>query len=186
MTARTPRRVHAIALALCVLIAWGPVAWGGVVVRALLEPGVFAAIKNARTIWLECRPPAGDAAEAFLGKYLADPSQWKQYAGRLAVAIPFDQLKPEAQRTVLLTIFKDDLVTEHGWWHTVQFAGASGMETVWTLCEWLTGKGTNYKVVEADPRNLFHGPRLERGQQYLVPALVLAFETIVFHRRIYF
>ncbi len=149
------------------------IASAGVVVRARVEPGVFAVIKNARTVGLECRPPAGDAAEPFLAKYLADPGQWRQYKDRISVAIPFGRLKPEAQRTVLLTIFKADVVTEEGWWHTVQFTGAEGMETVWTLCEWLTGKGTNYKEVAADPRNQFPDMTLQRGQRILVPGQLL-------------
>ena len=141
----------------------------GVVVRARVEPGVFAALKNARTLTLECRPPSGDAAKPLLQQYLADPDRWQAYAGRLSVAIGFDQLNPEAQRTVLLTLFQSDVVTEDGWWHTVEFMGEEGMETVWTLCEWLTGKGTDYKRVVADPRNASLGTALQRGQRVFVP-----------------
>ncbi|MDQ1256315.1 MAG: MurNAc-LAA protein [Candidatus Hydrogenedentes bacterium] len=142
-------------------------------VRAEIEPGVFARVKNARTLSLECRPPAGDAAKAFFARYLADPSLWQQYKNLTAVAIPFEQLLPETQRMALLTIFPEDVVTIEGWWHQVQFAGAEGLETVWTLCEWLTGKGTDYKLVAAHARNRLGDAPLQVGQRIFIPADLL-------------
>jgi N-acetylmuramoyl-L-alanine amidase len=148
-------------------------AFSGVVTRTQVAPGVYASIKNARVICLECRPPVGEAAKPFFAKYLANPDDWRQYKGLTAVAVPFEKLNPDTQRAVLLAIFEEDVVTEEGWWHTVEFAGAQGMETVWTVCEWLTGQGTDYKRVVTDSRNHLSGGTLERGQRILIPTTLL-------------
>jgi len=149
-------------------------AWAGVVVRAMIEPGVFAVLKNARVLSLECRvPPDPSAAEAIWKGYLDAPERWKQYEGRQAVGVSFAQLSAQAQRKVLLAVFKEDAVTEEGWWHVVQFEGEEGLETLWTLCEWLTGKGTDHKAVLAHPKNAFSDPTLARGQRVFVPRELL-------------
>jgi N-acetylmuramoyl-L-alanine amidase len=138
-----------------------------------LEPRVCAALKDGRLLFLECRPPRGEAAQAFFARYLADPTQWRTYQGRLAVAVRFEQLKPEVQRQVLLGVFKDDHVDTAGWWHTAVCSAQEGQESLWTLCEWLTGKGTNYRAVMDDRRNHLNAAALEKGQRVLIPADLL-------------
>ncbi len=160
-------------LMVCLALLFGGKVSASSVARKVIEPGIYACLKNARVASLECHPPGGDAAKGCLGKYLANPADWTRYKDRMAVAIPFAQLSPSGQRTMLLALFPEDEITEEGWWHTVQFTGAQGMETVWTLCEWLTGKGTDYKVVAAEPRNTFSGTGLTLGQRILVPAALL-------------
>jgi N-acetylmuramoyl-L-alanine amidase len=71
-------------------------------------------------------------------------------------------------------VFKRDTVDAQGWWHTALFSGEEGTETLWRLCEWVTGKGTNYKTVLADKRNeQVKGVTLEPGQRVLIPAELL-------------
>ncbi|HEO71155.1 MAG TPA: N-acetylmuramoyl-L-alanine amidase, partial [Candidatus Hydrogenedentes bacterium] len=168
VTVHQPRDGRALLLAALVVAGCCAPAYAGVVVRAALAPGVFATLKNARTLSLECRPPKGDSGKAFLEPYLAAPERWTRYKDRLSVAIAFEDLNPQTQRLVLLTMFPQDVVNEDGWWHTVQFAGAEGLETLWTLSEWLTGKGTNYKDIATDPRNCFEEPVLHCDQRVLV------------------
>lgn len=170
---RTSQYAHPGTLALCLALFWSGVASAGVVVRAQVGPGVYGWVKNARVAGLECRPPAGDAAKPFLEKFLAQPGDWRRYRGRISVAIPFEQLNPDTQRCVMLAIFTEDVVSRDGWWHTVQFAGAEGLETVWTLCEWLTGKGTDARKVAAHPLNVSVERPLKRGQRIFIPADLL-------------
>lgn len=158
---------------LCLGLASAWSALAGVVARVEIGPGALASIKNARQISLECRPPAGDAAKGFFETYLSTPADWRQYKDLSAVAVPFEKLKPDVQRAVLLALFPDDFVSEEGWWHSVTFSGAQGMETVWTICEWLTGRGTDQKKVVADTRNQLPEGTLERGERFLVPADLL-------------
>lgn len=145
----------------------------GEVVRGIVDPGVSAALHDGRQIFLECQVPKGVSAQAFYQRYLANPDEWKIYKDRIAVAIRFDRLNSETQRRVLLSIFEDDAVDARGWWHVVNYSGAMGQETLWSLCEWTTGKGTNYRVVMADPNNRKIGPALGIGQRVLIPAHLL-------------
>lgn len=140
------------------------------VIRKEIEPGVMARVKHGRNLGLEVRPPAGDRARPFLQKYLASQSEWTTYRNRLSVFIPLDRLKPEAQRAVILLVYEGDVVDELGWTHTV----IDDRETLWSLCEWVTGRGTNYKTVMADPHNRLRSAALHRGQTILIPAALLS------------
>jgi N-acetylmuramoyl-L-alanine amidase len=148
-------------------------AHGGDTIRVSVELGVSAALKDGHLLFLECRGPRGTAAREFFAKYLADPDEWKLYKDRMAVAIPFRHLKPQAQRTVLLTVFPEDVVDASGWWHTVQYAGQEGQETIRFLCEWTTGKEMSYRKVIADERNPPAEGPLARGRRILIPAELL-------------
>lgn len=138
--------------------------WGAAaeLVRANIEPNVSAAVKDGRRLSLEVRPPAGPAAKALLDKYLADDSDWKVFEGKGLVAIPFDRLDVEAQRAALLAVFPDDLVDERGWLHTVVHEN----EVLWTVCEWITGKSTDYRRVMRD--NGLTGTDLSPGMAVLI------------------
>ena len=144
-----------------------------VVVRIELERDVRAAIKSGRVLMLECTLPKGDAAKPFLVRYLADPEAWTQYKNRLTVAIPFKRLNAKTQRTVLRAVFPDDYVDDAGWWHTVAFQGERGVETWWTLSEWFTGSGANYKAIQANENNRRVNTGLAQGQRLLFPKKLL-------------
>jgi N-acetylmuramoyl-L-alanine amidase len=140
------------------------------VIREPLAPNVYAAIKGGRMLYLECRPPHGKAAQAFFRAYLADPKQWTAYKNLQSLAaIPFAKLNPATQRRVLEAIFPDDYVDSQGWRHTVIFEGEEGVESLWSLCEWLTGKGTSYHTVASHPDNAQLGQELVLGDRVLIP-----------------
>lgn len=160
-------------LATALLLACGPV-WAATIVRTEIEPGVFAAISGGRNLLLECRPPRGDAAKNFLGKYLADPAGWKQYKDRLTVAIPYARLNGKAQRTVLERLFPEDYVDHRGWWHKVTLQEHEGTESLWALSEWLTGLGTNYKQIQALEENRGISDPLMPGQTVFFPRNLLS------------
>jgi N-acetylmuramoyl-L-alanine amidase len=148
-------------------------AGAGIVVRQELEPGVHAAVHDGRIIFLECRLPAGAAAQALLGKYLAHPEEWTQYKGRMAIAIPFTRLSVDARRKLLLEVFAEDYVTEEGWWHTVTFAPPVGEETWYAVSEWFTGNGSSYRKVMAVEENRALGNDLRQGDRILFPRSML-------------
>jgi len=168
-----PAVALAPAVTLCILAAAGNRVMAGEVVRAPLEAGAAAALQDGRQLFLECRPPKGAPVESFLKRYLAEGDAWAIYKNRAAFAIRFQQLNPETQRRMLLAVFRDDVVDEKGWWHVVRYAGPQGQETLWSLCEWVTGRGTSYRKVMADPHNEGIGPALERGQRVLIPVPLL-------------
>lgn len=155
----------------CLLLAYH--AEAGQVIRAEVQPGATAVLQDGRQIFLECRPPRGQGAETFLNPLLAEPESAKIYRNRQAFAIRFGALNAETRRQVLLALFKEDYVDAQGWWHMVVCAGSAGQETLWSLCEWTTGKGTNYRKVMDDPRNRQTGPAPEAGQKVIIPAALL-------------
>ena len=160
--------------AFCLVVALCAVeAHGGEPVYAPVEPGLVGVLRDGRQLFAECRPPKGADPAAFFARYLANPQDAQRYKDRVAVALRFDQLNGETRRKVLLSIFRQDTVDETGWWHTVLCEGREGQESLWALCEWVTGKGTNYRVVMADKRNHAANTVLEKGQRVLIPAELL-------------
>lgn len=134
------------------------------------------ALKGGRTLYLECRTPAGKNQSDFLKNYVANPGQVDRFKGLSTVPLMYEELKPEVQRRIMETMFPEDFSNPEGWWHTVTYEGSVGVETWWNLAEWLTGKGTNYKTLESHPENRrAREGALEKGQVVLIPkALLLA------------
>jgi N-acetylmuramoyl-L-alanine amidase len=144
-----------------------------VVVLEPLAPGVNAAIKGGRMLYIECHPPRGDAGEKFFSKYLAEPEGWKVYRNRMAVAIPYAKLNPVTKRAVMEAIFAEDYADASGWWHTVTFQGEEGVENLWVIAEWLTGSGTHHTALQQHPENRdLHSP-LVPGDVVFVPRELL-------------
>ena len=144
----------------------------GTSVRVEIESGVSATLSSGRQLFLECQPPQGDAS-TFWSKYLADPSSWTIYKDRMSVALNYERVNLSTRRAMLLALFPNDVVDGQGWWHVVTYSGQVGQESIWSLCEWLTGKGTTYRRVMADKQNISQGSALTRGQRILIPASLL-------------
>lgn len=149
-------------------------AWAADMVRVTLEPGAVAAIMDGRVIALEVSPSTSKDSEAFLRKFLADPAATKAYKNLKTAGIPFSRLNGPAQRRTLEALFPDDFVDESGWWHTVTYRGAKGVETLFGIAEWLTGRGTNYKEILALDQNASIEERLRLGDQILIPRAILS------------
>lgn len=162
-------RAHLSAVLTALLLTWAATVPAAILVRQEIDPGVYAAIKSGRILFLECSLVRGDALEPFLARYLRDPGNWKTYQGRAAVAIPYASLNSQTQRRVLEAIFPEDYVDERGWWHTVRFEGEQGMETWWALAEWFTGIGTHYRAIMAHPANAGLSETLAAGCCVLIP-----------------
>jgi N-acetylmuramoyl-L-alanine amidase len=147
------------------------------VVRKPMDPGVMIALKGGRTLYLECRPPQGSKRDAFLKKYLADSGAASRFKGLSTVPLMYKDLKPAMQRKVVVTMFTQDFANPEGWWHIVSYDGSVGVETWWNLAEWLTGKGTNYKALEALKENReARDGSLKKGQVVFIPKSLLLSE----------
>ena len=169
---RRPRFVKNLPLLLLLVALTGsPPVYAGVI-RVPLAPGVSAASRNGRSLLLEYNRAAGPAPRAFADKYLADSSAWKTYQGMTSsIAVPFDELNPAAQREVLLAVFPYDVVTPDGWTHYVLHEEDSGPEALWTLCRWLTGKGSTCKEIQKI--NKLETDKLRQGQSLFFPSILL-------------
>lgn len=164
--------IGTVILFLCFLLPI-QIADASVVVRQLLDEGVYAAIKGGRILYLECHLPKGDASQPILEKYLEQPEVWKHYKDISAVAIPYYKLNASTQRNLLESLFPDDYVDEKGWWHTVAFDGDTGVETWHAITLWLTGNGEAYQQIMNLPDNQQAGINLKQGQVILVPRRML-------------
>lgn len=142
-------------------------------VRVEMERGATAAIMDGRVIVLELSAPPGAAAEAFFQRFLADPASAKAYKNVQSVGIPYHKLSGTAKRDVLEALFPEDFVDEDGWWHTVSYRGPKGVETLFGIAEWLTGRGTNYKEILSLDQNAGLNERLQLGDRILVPRSLL-------------
>lgn len=170
----------------CHALVWGisivfasPELHAAEAVQKPLEAGATIGIKGGRTLYLEVQLPKGAAKAEVLKRYLANENAWTQYQKLKTAYLHFRDLNPAVQRRVMETIFPEDYADKTGWWHKVTYEGAAGVESWWNLAEWLTGKGTNYKVLEAMPENQGYKGALRKGQMLLVPRDLLkeAFKT---------
>jgi N-acetylmuramoyl-L-alanine amidase len=139
-------------------------------IRQPFDDFTTISFRNGRLIFLECRPPNDDGAKPFLDRYLADGVDWHTYAGKGAVPLRFSDLKPDAQRSILLMLFPRDFVDAGGWHHVVAYTGRE-QESLWTLAEWLTGKGTNQELIKKNNPSIREP--LTAGQEILFPASML-------------
>lgn len=158
-------RLLAVGLALGALMAPDALAD---FIRREVSPGVYATVKAGRRLSLECDPPPGKPGEALLRTVLADANAWSRYKGKGTVAIDFKKLRPAVQRRALLSVYTDDVVNEHGWTHFV----ADSRETLWTLSEWLTGRGDRYKQIMS--HNDLSSSGLRPGQRIEIPRKLLS------------
>ncbi len=140
------------------------------VIRRPLRDNAFAIAKHGRTLGVELQIPQDDTAQRCLQQYLAIEGEWVAYRGIRTTFIAFDRLKPEVQREVLLTIYPDDRIDETGWTHVV----TDSRETLWSLCEWITGRGENHKLVSQSPYNKLASNELSTGQSITVPVELLS------------
>ena len=160
-------------IASLVLLAFAWESRAANLVHAEIEPGATAAIMDGRVVSLEVRVPDGDAAQVFLEKFLNAAQNWKSYKGLKTVGLPYQKLNQATQRRVMEALFPDDYVDSSGWWHTVTYYGRSGVETLFGIAEWFTGKGTNFREILTLPENHAISEHLKLGDKVLIPRALL-------------
>jgi N-acetylmuramoyl-L-alanine amidase len=139
-------------------------------IREEVGTGAFAVLRNGRTLFLECRLPQSKQVRPYLQEFLKSTVKPDMYEGRLGVAIPFYDLNPTTQRKIILALWQADFVDDQGWHHTVAFTGEE-QETLWSIAEWLTGRGTNAQEIQK--ANSMATPALRAGQRIIVPRELL-------------
>ncbi|MBI2425470.1 MAG: N-acetylmuramoyl-L-alanine amidase [Candidatus Hydrogenedentes bacterium] len=160
-------RLGLLALLLCTT------AHAATVMRRPINEGMIAGIQGGRSVFLECRPPRGKAAEAFFTPILQDAKTWKDYQDRMAVAVPLHKLNAPTQLKVLKALFPNDFQDNQGWWHVITYTGQQGSETWWTIAEWFTGWGTRQTELQRLKQNTGAGDPLKAGAKVLIPRALL-------------
>ena len=159
------------ALLVCTLLLTALAAEASTVVRRPISDGIFAHMRNGNQPSLEVHVPSGEPGKAFLANILRTTADTDTYSAASRVLIPYARLNAEMQRSLLLTIFEKDYVNDDGWHHIVEFAGADGKETLWSIAEWLTGRGFNHRAIQS--HNNLASANLEKGQLIVVPQELL-------------
>lgn len=165
-------------LGLLVALA-GNIAFGLVI--APIKPGINAHLSarpsdGALQLSIGCHVPPDQSPASFYRGILTDASAVSKYSSVRNVALPFDTVNPELRRAALLAIFELDWVDEAGWHHVVLYDDPGMKETMWSLCQWLTGNGINWHAVQ-DANDRTH-TQLARGEQILIPRSLLLPEYV--------
>lgn len=154
----------------CLTLSLWAAAESGMVLRREVATGAMAEITLGRQrIGLQVSPPPGAGKKRFFQNFLVTNSDWQRYEVTTTSFIPFAKLNAETKRTVLLSLFEDDVIDAQGWTHVV----VDDSETLYSLCEWITGKGNNFEVVRDDSRNDLSSGGYRQGKRVLVPYRLL-------------
>ncbi len=167
------------------------------IVSAQVTPELRASLGADATLDVVVTPHQGDAWSRLARRVTGDAERWHALAelngagGNLTpemrVRVPFALLRPELQRQVATTLFRDDGASANGWRHIVIGGGQASApavgvvegESLWNIAEWFTGDGANYTAVrKANPTQ---GLSTRKGDVILIPweLLTAAFRSEV-------
>lgn len=148
--------------------------------RAPLEGGMVAALVDGKQLFLEAPPLRGEGLLRFADRLCGSSKSAARIGAanggrkRLLVGVrykvPYALLRPELQLAVVRGLFGRDEVLPDGWRHRVG-NGRHGSESLWSVAEWFTGRGDNYRALRA--ANGMADDQLEPGQSVLIPARLL-------------
>ncbi|MDX1382877.1 MAG: N-acetylmuramoyl-L-alanine amidase [Thermoanaerobaculia bacterium] len=142
--------------------------------RAAMGAGRYAALTPAGELILEAPPLREEGLIRFVQRLCADAGAREEVSRinggvtrlqrGVRYKVPFDLLKPQLQLDVVRALFGDsDRVSRAGWTHVVTTPDAS----LWTLAEWFTGSGDNFRALR--DRNELSDEGLRIGQEILIP-----------------
>ncbi len=145
-----------------------------------VTPELRASLARDYEIVVVAQPHQGDAWSRLARRVTGDAGRWKEIAGynsagpNLApdqlVRVPFQLLRPEFQRQIIVSLFPRDRVTAAGWRHLVIGGGIEG-ESLWNIAAWFTGNGSNYAAIrKANPAQ---GLSTRKGDVIVVPTELL-------------
>lgn len=150
-------------------------------VRVPLEDGVAAVLSDEKGILVEAAPRRGEGMAAFATRLCGDAAAAAKVAevnGGAATlqatarySIPFDLLSPEWQLKASRALFEDDRGEADGWRHKVRGTGPLQRESLWSLAEWFTGTGENFRAIRE--YNELMDDDVARGTAVSIPSELL-------------
>lgn len=166
-------------LAICLFLLGSPLM--GKMIRVELGDGMRAILTDGQDLMLEALPLRHEGLIAFAGR-LCGPkcsastvARHNRNVSRLLAGfrykLPFEYLRPQYQRRVLIAVFAEDSVSESGWQHVVQRAEGRQSESLWQIAEWFTGGGSNYRKIRDS--NKLADEEIRPGQTILIPRELL-------------
>ncbi|HEV8238257.1 MAG TPA: N-acetylmuramoyl-L-alanine amidase [Thermoanaerobaculia bacterium] len=148
--------------------------------RVEMAPGVFATIAGEDEPWIEAVPLRGEAQLAFARRLTGSadnlPALLVANGGKKLLAgmrwkVPFHLASPDLQQQLLRTLFPGDRLEVTGWNHRVELASLLRGESLWTVADWFTGKGENFRQIRE--ANRMADDALSPGQELWIPARLL-------------
>ncbi len=130
-----------------------------------IGPGAWSVQGNDGRIYLEIAPPSGTTAAAKAQEYLAPGQPTTPYRGKAVVRLPFSRLSEKHQLPVFISLYPNDYLdaSTGRWVHYVSYEG----EALWSIAEWLTGRGANYKAIVRE--NRLRSETIRKGQRLFIP-----------------
>jgi N-acetylmuramoyl-L-alanine amidase len=134
-------------------------------------------IQSGRNIYLEMDRTATPLREEAVTPYLETPALWKTFVRGNVGRIPYGSLNNATRRSAIAVLFPDDYWSAQGWVHFVAYGPETGGgETLWSIAEWFTGKGNQYRAIKTannKRRNvLYNGEKILIPKQLLLSAFV--------------
>jgi N-acetylmuramoyl-L-alanine amidase len=149
-------------------------------VRVPLEDGVAVLLSDEKGISVEATPRRGEGMGAFAARLCGDAGAASKVAeanGATTLqvtarySIPFDLLSPEWQLKAARALFEDDRGEADGWRHKVRGTGPLQRESLWTLADWFTGSGENFRAIRE--YNELMDDDVSRGTAVSIPSELL-------------
>ncbi len=149
-------------------------------VRVPLEDGVAVLLSDDKGITVEAAPRRGEGIGAFATRLCGDAGAASKVAevngattlqATARYSIPFDLLSPEWQLKAARALFEDDRGEADGWRHKVRGTGPLQRESLWSLAEWFTGTGENFRAIRE--YNELMDDDVSRGTAVSIPSELL-------------
>jgi N-acetylmuramoyl-L-alanine amidase len=154
---------------------------GSLPVRVPVTAGVVAVLDADQEIFIEALPRRGEGLLAFTERLCgtADVADIlvevndidRRLLAGVSYRVPFDLLAAELQLAAVRALFEDDRADAGGWRHRVDASGKLGVESLWHIARWFTGRGENYRAIRQN--NGLVEEDLVPGQVILIPAHLL-------------
>ena len=145
-----------------------------------MAPGVVAVVAGGAEPWIEAVPLRGEAQLAYARRLTGSadnlPALLVANGGRKLLAgmrwkVPFHLASPDLQQQLLRTLFPGDRLDVTGWNHRVELAALARGESLWTVADWFTGNGENFRQLRE--ANRMADDVLAPGQELWIPARLL-------------
>jgi N-acetylmuramoyl-L-alanine amidase len=148
--------------------------------RVEMAPGLVVAAAGDSEPWLEALPLKGEGQLAFARRLTGSadnvPALEVANGGHRILAgiryrVPFHLLSADLQQQLIRTLFPGDRLEVTGWTHKIELASLASGESLWTVADWFTGSGPNFRQVRE--ANRLADDVLSPGQELWIPAKLL-------------
>jgi N-acetylmuramoyl-L-alanine amidase len=176
------RCLQALVLATLALVASSFPAWAVAAGprRVAMAPGMMAVAPAEGMPWVEAVPLRGEGLLAFArrttgstqnAKVLVAANAGKKLLVGMRYRVPFHLAGADLQQQLLRALFPADRLEVTGWTHRVELASLARGESLWTIADWFTGSGENFRQLRE--ANRMADDMLAPGQELWIPARLL-------------